>query len=374
MVSDVPLGAFLSGGIDSSTVVALMQAQSARPIRTFSIGFAEKGYNEADYASTVARHLGTDHLNLYVCPKQIAESVQALPDIYDEPFADPSQIPTYLLSRLTRKQVTVSLSGDGGDELFGGYDHHQQLHRRWKMLRRVPRQVRAFGARAVRSLLATPEDFRPGGNNNVWDRLRNVPGILDSRSPELLSHYCLSHWKAPSDVVADSREPATAFTDEEQWPKTSDSLRRIMYLDLVTYLPDDVLTKLDRASMAVSLEARVPLLDHRVVEFAMQVPHRLKIRNQQGKWLLRQVLHRYVPKELFDRPKMGFNVPIGAWLRGALRPWAEELLGEQLLSKHDLVDSDLIRRKWTEHINEDCNWGHQLWNVLMFQAWQRRWL
>jgi asparagine synthase (glutamine-hydrolysing) len=374
MVSDVPLGAFLSGGIDSSTVVALMQAQSARPIRTFSIGFAEKGYNEADYASTVARHLGTDHVNLYVCPKQIAESVQALPDMYDEPFADPSQIPTYLLSRLTRKQVTVSLSGDGGDELFGGYDHHQQLHRRWKMLRRVPRQVRAFGARAVRSLLVTPEDFRPGGNHNVWDRLRNVPGILDSRSPELLSHYCLSHWKAPSDVVADSREPATAFTDEEQWPKTFDSLRRIMYLDLVTYLPDDVLTKLDRASMAVSLEARVPLLDHRVVEFAMQVPHRLKIRNQQGKWLLRQVLHRYVPKELFDRPKMGFNVPIGAWLRGVLRPWAEELLGEQLLSKHDLVDSDLIRRKWTEHINEDCNWGHQLWNVLMFQAWQRRWL
>jgi len=374
MVSDVPLGAFLSGGVDSSTVVALMQAQSARPIRTFSIGFSEKGYNEADYASAVARHLGTDHTELYVSPQQIAESVEALPGMYDEPFADASQIPTYLLSGLTRKHVTVSLSGDGGDELFAGYDHYQQLDRRWKMLCRVPLRVRGFGATAVNSLLASPSALRGGGQNRMLNKLRNVPGILESRSPELLSHHCLSHWKSPSTLVAESWEPATVFTDEEQRPKTSDSLRRMMYLDLVTYLPDDVLTKLDRASMAVSLEARVPLLDHRVVEFAMQLPNHFKIRNQQGKWLLRQVLQRYVPKQLFDRPKAGFSAPIGTWLRGTLRPWAEELLGEPLKAKGDLFDSDVIRRKWAEHISGDRDWGNQLWNVLMFQAWHRRWL
>jgi asparagine synthase (glutamine-hydrolysing) len=374
MVADVPLGAFLSGGIDSSTVVALMQAQSARPIRTFSIGFSEKGYNEADYASAVARHVGTDHTELYVSPQQIAESVEVLPGMYDEPFADASQIPTYLLSGLTRKHVTVSLSGDGGDELFAGYDHYQQLERRWKMLRRVPRRVRGFGASAVNSLLTFQRGLRRGGQNKILNRLHNVPGILESRSPELLSHHCLSHWKSPSVVVAKSREPATVFTDEEQRPKTSDALRRMMYLDLVTYLPDDVLTKLDRASMAVSLEARVPLLDHRVVEFAMQLPNHFKIRNQQGKWLLRQVLQRYVPKELFDRPKAGFSAPIGTWLRGTLRPWAEELLGEPLKAKGDLFDSDVIRRKWAEHISGDRNWGNQLWNVLMFQAWHTRWL
>jgi asparagine synthase (glutamine-hydrolysing) len=374
MVSDVPLGAFLSGGVDSSMVVALMQAQSRRQIRTFSIGFAERDYNEADHARAVAQHLGTDHLDLYVSPQQIAESVYALPSMYDEPFADPSQIPTYLLSKLTRQHVTVSLSGDGGDELFGGYDHYQQLHYRWKILRRVPLQVRTFGANAVNSLLLTAEVFRPGGNHNILSKLRNVPGILQSRSPELLSHHCLSHWKAPSEVVRDSTEPDTRFTGEKHWPKTADSLHRMMYLDLVTYLPDDVLTKLDRASMAVSLEARVPLLDHRVVEFAMQVPHNLKIRNQKGKWLLRQVLRRYLPENLFERPKMGFSLPIGAWLRGMLRPWAEEVLADQRKTEHGLLDLDLIRRKWAEHVNYNCNWGHQLWNVLMFQAWQQRWL
>jgi asparagine synthase (glutamine-hydrolysing) len=374
MVSDVPLGAFLSGGIDSSTVVALMQVQSARRIRTFSIGFVEKGYNEADYASAVAKHLGTDHSELYVSPEQILETVNVLPEMYDEPLADTSQIPTYLLSSLTRKHVTVSLSGDGGDELFGGYDHYPQLQRRWKMLRTVPQPVRALGARAVSSLLLFTDALRQEEDYNVWNKLRNVPGILESRSPELLSRHCLSHWRVPSAVVANSREPATLFTDEKQWPKTSDSLRRMMYLDLVTYLPDDVLTKLDRASMAVSLEARVPLLDHRVVEFAMQVPSKLKFRNEQGKWLLRQVLQRYVPTKLFDRPKMGFSLPIGAWLRGTLRPWAEQLLDEQLKTNHDLLDSQLIRRKWADHTNGNQNWGQQLWNVLMFQAWCRRWL
>jgi asparagine synthase (glutamine-hydrolysing) len=373
MVSDVPLGAFLSGGIDSSTVVALMQAQSTRRIQTFSIGFFEKGYNEADHASAVARHLGTEHLDLYVSPERIAESVQKLPEMYDEPMADTSQIPTYLLSKMTREHVTVSLSGDGGDELFGGYDHYPQLHRRWKMLRRVPRPMRAFGAKAVNSLLMYPDVFREGGSYKMWARLRNIPGILESRSPELLSRHCLSHWRAPSAVVADSREPATVFTDDEQWSTTADPLHRMMYLDLVTYLPEDVLTKLDRASMAVSLEARVPLLDHRVVEFAMQIPAKLKFRNHQGKWLLRQVLQRYVPKELYDRPKMGFSLPIGEWLRGTLRPWADELLGERLNRQSDLLDVGVIRQKWTEHIRGDHDWGQQLWNVLMYQAWHRRW-
>jgi asparagine synthase (glutamine-hydrolysing) len=373
MVSDVPLGAFLSGGIDSSTVVALMQAQSTRRSRTFSIGFVEKDYNEADHASAVARHLGTEHLDLYVSPERIAESVQKLPEMYDEPMADTSQIPTYLLSKMTREHVTVSLSGDGGDELFGGYDHYPQLNRRWTMLRKVPRPLRAFGAKAVNSLLMSPDVVREGGNYKMWTRLRNVPGILESRSPELLSHHCLSHWRAPSALVVDSREPATVFTDEEQWSTTSDPLHRMMYLDLVTYLPEDVLTKLDRASMAVSLEGRVPLLDHRVVEFAMQLPARLKFREQHGKWLLRQVLQQYVPKKLYDRPKMGFSLPIGEWLRGMLRPWADELLGEQLDMQSDLLDVAVIRQKWSEHLRGDYDWGQQLWNVLMFQAWHQRW-
>jgi asparagine synthase (glutamine-hydrolysing) len=374
MVSDVPIGAFLSGGVDSSTIVALMQAQSAQRIRTFSIGFVERDYNEADYATSVARHLGTDHLNLYVSPEQIAESVEKLPEMYDEPFADSSQIPTYLLSRLTRQHVTVSLSGDGGDELFGGYDHYRQLHRRWKMLRRVPRPLRSLGAKAVQSFLRSPDVFHHGGNYKLWNMFRNVPGILESDSPELLSHYCLSHWRDPSAVVNASREPVTVFTDEDQWTKTADPRHRMMYLDLITYLPDDVLTKLDRASMAVSLEARVPLLDHRVVEFAMQLPSRLNFRNHEGKWLLRQVLQRYLPKNLYHRPKMGFSVPLGAWLRGVLRPWAEELLGERLHAQSGLLDEVSIQQKWIEHVNGAHDWGQQLWSVLMFQAWYRRWL
>jgi asparagine synthase (glutamine-hydrolysing) len=374
MVSDVPLGAFLSGGIDSSTVVALMQSQSTRPIRTFSIGFTEKGYNEAYHARTIAKHLGTEHMELYVSPELITESIPTLPEMYDEPMADTSQIPTYLLSRMTRRHVTVSLSGDGGDELFGGYDHYPQLYRRWTMLQRVPRPVRALGAKAVNSLLMSPDVSHPRRHYKRWTRLRNVPGILESRSPELLSHHCLSHWRTPSAVVADSQEPATVFTDEEQWSTMQDARQRMMYLDLVTYLPEDVLTKLDRASMAVSLEARVPILDHRVVEFAMQVPMKWKFRNQQGKWLLRQVLQRYVPQRLYDRPKMGFSLPIGEWLRGTIRTWAEELLGELLTTTNDLLDAGAIRRKWAEHILGHHDWGQQLWNALTFQAWCRRWL
>lgn len=374
MVSDVPLGAFLSGGIDSSTVVALMQAQSTRRVRTFSIGFAEKDYDEADYARAVAEFLGTDHRSLYVSPQQVTESVQELPGMYDEPFADSSQIPTYLLSKLTRQHVTVSLSGDGGDELFGGYEHYQQLDRRWKMLSRVPQTFRTLGAKAVSSFMTSPDVFSDGANYRFWTAFRNVPGILKSRSPELLSHHCLSNWRAPASVVADSYEPVTTFTDEDQWLKTSEPLHRMMYLDMVTYLPDDVLTKLDRASMAVSLEARVPLLDHRVVEFAMRLPSSLNFRNQKGKWLLRQVLHRYLPENLYDRPKMGFSVPIGAWLRGTLRCWAEELLDEYLQGGNGLLDASSIQQKWTEHVNGDHDWGHQLWSVLMFQAWYRRWI
>jgi asparagine synthase (glutamine-hydrolysing) len=373
MVSDVPLGAFLSGGIDSSTVVALMQSQSTRRIRTFSIGFAEKGYNEADYASAVARHLGTEHMEMYVSPELIAESVRKLPEMYDEPMADTSQIPTYLLSKMTREHVTVSLSGDGGDELFGGYDHYAQLHRRWTMLQKVPRSVRAFGAKAVSSLLSAGNVSRHRGNNKMLVRLCNVPGILESHSPELLSHHCLSHWRTPAAIVADSQEPATVFTDEEQWSTTHDPRQRMMYLDLVTYLPEDVLTKLDRASMAVSLEARVPILDHRVVEFAMQVPMKWKFRGQRGKWLLRQVLQRYLPRALYDRPKMGFSLPIGEWLRGTLRPWAEELLEEPLVIQNDLLDAAVIRRKWAEHLSGSHDWGQQLWNALTFQAWCRLW-
>lgn len=374
MVSDVPLGAFLSGGIDSSTVVALMQAQSTRRIRTFSIGFTEEGYNEANYASKVAEHLGTEHEELYVSPEMVADSVQRMPVMYDEPLADTSQIPTYLLAKLTRRHVTVSLSGDGGDELFGGYDHYRQFCRRWKILRRVPQPLRAFGAGAVRSIVSSPDIFRGAGSYRIWARFRNLAGILEAPSPELLSHHCLSHWRAPASLVSNAQEPSTAFTDEAQWSNTTDPLHRIMYLDLITYLPEDVLAKVDRASMAVSLEARVPILDHRVVEFAMAIPARLKFREGRTKWLLRAVLRRYVSESLFDRPKMGFSLPIGLWLRTMLRPWAEDLLGNELNAQREWMDVNSIRQKWTEHKNGVHDWGQQLWNVLMFEAWRRCWM
>lgn len=380
MIADVPLGAFLSGGIDSSTVVALMQAQSDRPVKTFSIGFHEAGYNEAVHAADVARHLGTDHTELYVTPAEAQAVIPRLPAMYDEPFADSSQIPTYLVSALARKHVTVSLSGDGGDELFGGYNRYFWGRTIWQRIGRVPPPLRGVAARAITAISPAGWDrnyarLRPLLPNRLrqqhaGDKLHKLAEVLAVANPEDLYNGLVSHWREPADLVIGGHEPATALTDRSRWATLPDFTQRMMYLDLVSYLPDDILTKLDRASMAVSLEARVPLLDHRVVEFASRIPLEMKIRNGQGKWLLRQVLYQYVPSALIERPKMGFGVPIDIWLRGPLRDWAEELLGDRRLEQEGYFNPAPIRAKWAEHLAGTRNWQYYLWDVLQFQAWQ----
>ncbi|MCA9877721.1 MAG: asparagine synthase (glutamine-hydrolyzing), partial [Thermomicrobiales bacterium] len=320
MVADVPLGAFLSGGVDSSTLVALMQAQSNRPVKTFTIGFNEDGYDEAAHAAAVARHLGTEHTSLIVTPAEARDVIPMLPWMYDEPFADSSQIPTYLVSRLAREQVTVSLSGDGGDELFGGYNRYFWGEAIWSRIGRVPRSARGLGGRALTSVSAESWNRQLSRLNPVLprrlrqqtpgDKLHKLAEVLSVESGEALYHGLVSQWRNPSVVVAGGREPATVLTDKAQWAELPEFSRRMMYLDLVSYLPGDILTKVDRASMAVGLEARVPLLDHRVVEFAARIPVEMNISGGQGKGLLRDVLYQYVPQALMDRPKMGFGVPI----------------------------------------------------------------
>lgn len=379
MVADVPLGAFLSGGYDSSMVVALMQAQSAVPVKTFTIGFHEREYNEAEHARAVASHLGTEHTELYVTPEQAMAVIPRLPALYDEPFADSSQIPTFLVSQLAHQHVTVSLSGDGGDELFGGYNRYFWTMNFWRRLRFLPRPLR----NVLASLLTVVPPhawnavFRglgfmlPAGLRyaSPGDKLHKLSNILGARRPEDIYFDLLSHWKEPGRLVIGASEPQTVLNDSRQWPELRDFEQRMMYLDTVAYLPDDILVKVDRAAMGVSLETRVPLLDHRVVEFAWQLPLSMKIRNGQGKWLLRQVLNRYVPTELVDRPKMGFGVPIDDWLRGPLKPWAEALIEPKRLKAEGYFNPAPIRQKWLEHQSGRRNWCYHLWDVLMFQAW-----
>ncbi|PYN91230.1 MAG: asparagine synthetase B, partial [Candidatus Rokuibacteriota bacterium] len=376
MVADVPLGAFLSGGIDSSTVVAMMQAQSSRPVKTFSIGFHEAGYDEAVHARAVARHLGTDHTELYVSSDQALGVIPRLPALYDEPFADSSQIPTFLVSELARRHVTVSLSGDGGDELFGGYNRYFLGRKIWRAIGWVPRRARASVASGL--TLLSPATWSAvlgrvsAGVADVThpgDKLHKLAGILDSPDADSMYLGLVSHWPQPATIVEGATEPPTALVDRSQWAELSDFTARMMYLDLVTYLPDDILVKLDRASMGVSLEARVPLLDHRVVEFAWRLPLSMKIAGDTGKPALRRVLDRYVPRKLIDRPKMGFGVPIDAWLRDPLREWAESLLDERRLRKEGFFRPEPIRARWQEHLSGRRNWQYLLWDVLMFQAW-----
>jgi asparagine synthase (glutamine-hydrolysing) len=375
MMADVPSGAFLSGGYDSSLVVAAMQAQSNTPIRTFSIGFDEAEYNEAQHAMAVAQHLGTNHTELYVTPKQAMDVIQNLPAIYDEPFADASQIPTFLVSQLARQQVTVSLSGDGGDELFGGYHRYALGHRVWNKLRWLPTPMRHSlilllrhfpGQTFDRLQLALPSKWQ---FPNLADRLPKLADVLAVNSGAAFYRSLISNAKEPDKLVVGATEPETILNLPETWPALSDLRERMMYFDQLTYLPDDILTKVDRASMAVSLEARAPLLDHRLVEFAWRVPTEYKFRHGEGKWLLRQVLHRYVPKQLMDRPKMGFGVPIDEWLRGPLRDWAESLLDERRLREEGFFRPLPIRQLWQEHLSGKRRWHYHLWDVLMFQAW-----
>lgn len=378
MVADVPLGAFLSGGVDSSTVVALMQAQSARPVQTFTIGFREEGHNEAEHAKAVARHLGTDHTELYVTAAEAMNTIPRLPELYDEPFADPSQIPTFLVAQLARRKVTVSLSGDGGDELFGGYNRHFIGRGLWDKFGWLPRSARGAVANAITTMspahwnrvltalmALAPNQLRYA---NPGEKLHKLALVLGARDPDEIYLGLTSHWNRPASVVLSGAEPATALTSGNG-ASLSDFTQRMMFLDLITYLPDDILVKVDRAAMGVSLETRVPMLDHQVVEFAWRAPLSMKIRGGQGKWLLRQVLYKFVPRDLIERPKSGFDVPIGEWLRGPLRSWAEPLLGEARLRREGFFDATLIRNKWNEHLSGRRDWQQPLWNVLMFQAW-----
>ena len=383
MISDVPLGAFLSGGIDSSLVVALMQAESHPPVKTFTIGFSEQGYNEAEHAKAVARHLGTEHTELYVTPEQAMDVIPKLPLLYDEPFSDSSQVPTFLVSEMTRQHVTVALSGDGGDELFGGYNRHFMGRSVWNRIGWMPRVLRKGAASMLTSLSPGSWDaifsrcsrVLPSGLRHrlPGDKLYKLADVLGVSSPEEMYWHLVSQWQDPASIVLHAHEPPTILTNRQVWPVAGDFTQRMMYLDLVTYLQDDILTKVDRAAMAVSLETRVPFLDHRLVEFAWRLPLAMKIRNGQGKWILRQLLNRYVPQEMIERPKMGFGIPIDVWLRGPLREWAEGLLSEQRLREEGFFAPGPIRRKWEEHLSGRYNWQHHLWTVLMFQAWNDKW-
>ena len=365
MVSDVPLGALLSGGIDSSTVVALMQAQSDRPIRTFTIGFAEQPYNEAHHARAVAEHLGTDHTECYVTAAEAREVIPQLAQWYDEPFADSSQIPTALVARIARQHVSVCLSGDGGDELFCGYERYEAMQRRWRAIGGWPRGLRNVVACVARAMA----DHLP--LTITRRKLRTLAEFASLRGALDLYTRFNTHWRdtetlvVPDDGLSGSAEESVTIPE----PIARRFAETMMYLDARTYLPDDILVKVDRASMAVGLEVRVPLLDQRVIEFAWRLPHDVKVRDRQSKWILRQVLDRYVPRRLTDRPKMGFGVPIDAWLRGPLRDWAEDLLNADRLRREGLLRPEPIQAKWREHLTGRCNWQYLLWDVLMFQAW-----
>jgi asparagine synthase (glutamine-hydrolysing) len=380
MLSDVPLGAFLSGGIDSSTVVALMQSNSNVPVSTFSIGFEEESYNEAHYAKLVAKHLGTAHTELYVSPQDAIDVLPSLPMYWDEPFSDSSQIPTFLLSKLTREHVKVSLSGDGGDELFAGYNRYLFAKNISKTINKIPKCILSMADNGVN--LISPcnwtalSNYIPKLNEipNFGDKLYKFTKLLGCRNVDETYFKLISNWDEATDVVLNSVEERTEWIDDEYLQSMNLPIQKMQLIDTMTYLPDDILTKVDRASMAASLEARVPLLDHRIFEFAWGLPFDMKIRNGESKWILRQVLYKYVPKELIERPKMGFGVPIGEWLRTLLREWAENLLDEKKLKEQGYFNSKLIRQKWEEHLSGNRNWQYHLWSVLMFQAWHEHWI
>lgn len=379
MLADVPLGAFLSGGVDSSMVVALMCQQGGSQVRTFSIGFDEPGYNEAEHAKAVAEHLGTQHTELYVSGRDALGVVPRLATIYDEPFADSSQIPMLLVSQLARRHVTVVLSGDGGDELFAGYNRYLLAQRSWNGISRVPLTLRkalstvmlsvspsTIDALAVPALNLFRDDNRYG---NLGDKLHKFARtVLLALSPQDMYRSLVSQWDDPESVVIGVEEPSTVL-DEQDFALELTTVERMSLLDQLTYLPDDILTKVDRAAMSLGLETRVPLLDHRIVEFAWSLPMQQKFREGKGKWLLRELLCKHVPKSLIVRPKQGFAIPLEHWLRGPLRSWAEDLLSQQALHSTGFFDVAIVRMKWEQHLAGQRNWQHQIWSVLMFQAW-----
>jgi len=359
MLSDVSLGAFLSGGIDSSAIVSLMQAGSSQPVRTFSIGFHDKAYDEAEHAKAVAAHLGTDHTELYVTPDDALALVPRLPEIYDEPFADSSQLPTFLVTQMARQHVTVALSGDGGDELFGGYTRYFRVRDWYAQCQRVPAPLRHLAGSVLRASAGLP-------GRGAWrGKVGKLGELLSVDHQAEFYRQFVSYWADPAEVVKGGREIPSLF----QQPMEGPVFEAMMKLDTQTYLPDDILVKVDRAAMAVSLETRVPLLDHRVYEFAWRLPFQYKVRGSTGKWALRQLLYRHVPPSLVDRPKRGFAVPLASWLRGPLRDWAEALLDPARLSQDGWFHPEPILRKWREHVSGHRNWSSHLWGVLMMQAW-----
>ncbi len=383
MISDVPLGAFLSGGIDSSTVVALMQKVSSTPQKTFTIGFWERDYDEIAYAKKIADRLGTVHTELYVTPEEAQDVILKLPDMYDEPFSDSSQIPTYLVSKLTRTYVTVSLSGDGGDELFGGYNRYFWLATIWEKIKRIPYPLRRATSSAIRFFPhglynkvfpylfnMVPEKYRfrlPG------DKLYKLSCILEKNSPDSMYRMLISHFHRPDKLLKGAKDPYTILLDKDIREEIDSYVARMMFFDFLTYLPDDILTKVDRASMAVSLEARVPILDHNIVEFGWHLPLKYKIRNGKGKYLLRRMLSRYVPNELFERPKTGFGIPIGAWLRGPLKDWATDMLSKDMIDKYGILNYNVVEEMLKEHLLGRKDWHYHLWDILMLQSWLMRW-
>ena len=372
MEADVPLGAFLSGGIDSSLIVSLMQSQSLSPVETFSIGFEEEGYNEAVYAKQIAQHLDTKHTELYVSAQDAMNVIPKLSSLYDEPFSDSSQIPIYLVSAMTKESVTVSLSGDAGDELFGGYNRYIWTRKIWNKVKYMPPSVRSFIAwgmtsvspmvwnKILRQIVSMP---LPG------DKIHKLANILPAKSAEDFYFHLISHWHDVNNVVIGAKCSVAPVVSSSTRLDLGGIEQNMMYLDSISYLPDDILTKVDRAAMGVSLETRIPFLDHHVVEFAYQLPLSMKIQNGESKWILKQVLDKYIPRELMERPKMGFGVPIDSWLRGPLRDWAESLLDESRLKQEGFFHAEPIRQKWNEHLSGSRNWQHHLWDVLMFQSW-----
>ena len=387
-LADVPLGAFLSGGVDSSTIVALMQRQSSRPVKTFTIGFDEAGFDESPHALAVARHLGTEHQEMRVTAAMAQAVIPCLQDMYDEPFADSSQIPTHLVCKAARQQVTVALSGDAGDELFGGYNRYYLGARIWRQLAWLPPRARQALGATIRSVpvsgwnaLGRPvNSVLPAGKGiaDVGLKAHKLAARLHSvRDVDDLHLSLVSAWQDPAQVVrGTSAGPAVAVPcllgDPLPIQGMEASPLRMMYRDSLNFLPDDILCKVDRAAMAVSLETRVPFLDHRVAELAWRLPLHMKIRGNQGKWALRQVLYKYVPRELIERPKAGFAIPVGEWMRGPLRDWAEALLDERRLQAEGYFHPAPIRAKWAEHLSGRFDHTPSLWAVLMFQAWLER--
>ena len=378
-IADVPVGAFLSGGVDSSTIAALMQANSSTPIRTFTVGFDQVGYNEAEYARSIAEYLGTNHTELYVTSKEAQGVISKIPEIYCEPFADSSQIPSFLISQLARKHVKVCLSGDGGDELFCGYNRYLATKNFSNILFRLPLGLRKRVAQFI--TLIPPDKIDILFNilqkflhqkfrySNLGDKFHKGAEVVAFSSLEDFYIKLVSHWQDPSSLVIGATESSSELSRLKLGFEGLDSVQKMMAMDMMSYLPDDILVKMDRATMAVSLEGRMPFLDHRVVDFSWRLPQSMKLRHGESKWILRQVLYRYVPKALIERPKMGFGVPIGLWLRGSLRDWAEELLTESRLKSEGFFEHEIVRKKWSEHLSGRRNWQFQLWNVLMFQAW-----